>query len=256
MNELNQFSSAEKLVSVTLHTNPFLSDGTNYYARVTRNTVTLNNLIASIIEKNTGIDAYMIQHSAALLQQAVLNELKHGNAVNILDLGTLFLTVRGSIKGDNPSATAIPAFQTRFTPSQTVNEAVSQLVVDKVVTAVSAPVIDSITNLFTKTEDGILTEGKSVRISGNRLKIGTDNSGIYFAPLDDANNVVTDESLWIKVPESLYIRNLPKTLEFFLPDTLVKETSYKIVIRTTLSKNSTVLKEAVSTTSKIVKISE
>lgn len=256
MSSINNFTSAEKLVSVTLHANPFTTEGSNFYARVTRNTVTLNNLIASIIEKNTGIDAYMIQHSAALLQQAILTELKQGNAVNVLDLGTLFLSVPGAIKGDNPSSTSIPAFQTRFTPSKTVNEAVSQLVVDKIVTSSSNPVIDSIINLFTKSEDGILSAEKSVRISGTHLKIGTENSGIFFAPLDENEEAVTDESLWINVPETLYIRNLPKTLEFFLPDTLVKETSYRIVLRTTLSTNSTVLKEPVSTISKVVKISE
>ena len=97
----SSFNKADSLVSVTLHHSTLSEDGVNY-GKVTRNTVTLENLIASIIDENRGIDPYLIQHSAILLQQQIIKMLQLGNSVNVLDLGFLYIALNGTVKGDNP----------------------------------------------------------------------------------------------------------------------------------------------------------
>lgn len=66
------FKQAESLLSVTLRKNQLSQDEDSYIGRVTRNTVTLENLIASIRQKNEGVSAYMIEHVANLLGDEII----------------------------------------------------------------------------------------------------------------------------------------------------------------------------------------
>jgi len=57
----SNFKNADSILSVTLRKNQFSAEENSFIGRVTRNTVTLENLIASISEKNAGVSPYMIQ---------------------------------------------------------------------------------------------------------------------------------------------------------------------------------------------------
>ena len=78
-----------------------------------------------------------------------------------------------------------------------------------------------------------------VCIKGRLLKQGGKTAGIYFAPLTDGKNAVTDESEWIQVDRGMLAENLPKTLVFKLPPHLTPGTAYRIVVRTSLTHNNT-----------------
>lgn len=151
------FKNADSILSVTLRKNQFSTDENSFIGRVTRNTVSLENLIASISEKNPGVSPYMIQHVANLL-------------------------------GDE------------------------------------------------------------------MLKVMGENSGIWFAPLESDGNVSKDESSWTEVAKKTISQNKPKTLEFYVPDSLA-ESEYRIVVRTRYCSGDKELKSAVTAVSKTVNVS-
>ena len=61
---------------------------------------------------------------------------------------------------------------------------------------------------------------------------------MYLAPSDENGILNEDESDWIKVQETAIFRNLPKELNFFVPDNVQTGTKYSVIIRTAyISKN-------------------
>ena len=80
-----------------------------------------------------------------------------------------------------------------------------------------------------------------------------EDSGIWFAPLDTDGNVSKDETTWIQVATETISQNKPKTLEFYVPDSIT-EADYRIVIRTRYCSGDKELKSAVSAIRKTVSI--
>lgn len=228
---ISTFSSADNAVSLTLHNNKF--GGSNeYYAKVSRFTVSIDELIAEIAKKNAGIDTYAVRHSAELIKREMLELIERGHAVNVLDMGTLFLSVKGTITGTDPASMDIPDLVLRFTPSKEAQKAVSKVVVDKVMFSDGNPVIDTITDIVTKSKDDTVTAGSYVRLTGRNLKVGGPSAGIFFAPLTAEHTIVNDESKWIAVDNSHIDVNTTGTLTFFTPQALEPNTQYFIVVRT------------------------
>lgn len=229
MENISTLENSSSVLSVTLRENNFTKDG-SYYATVSRNTASFNNILSEILEDNKGMDPYMLQFAAILMQKKILKFLEQGKAVNVLDLGTMYIAMKCNAK----SKSEVPEsgnFYIKFKPSSLSNEALSTLSVDKIVYADINPEITSITDLSASSEKGILIKGKPCRISGSRLKIGGENSGIYFAPVDSAEKINDDESSWIKSEEAGIFRNKPAELNFLVPDSIT-EGKYRIVLRT------------------------
>ncbi len=247
------FRKADSILSVTLHRNQFSDVENCFVGRVTRNTVTLENMIASISEKNEGVSPYMIQHVAELLGNEMLRSCQNGNAVDVLGLGTMYIGVAGCVNGENPGVASIPGFRLGFTPSPLAQESLDKLKVDKVVIASSRPVIDRIINVFDQNEERKLSAGKGVRITGNRLKLLGEDSGIWFAPLASDGGADTDESRWTPVSVDTVSCNKPRSLEFYVPDGLA-DGDYAIVIRTRYCGTDKELKSPVAAVSKTVSV--
>lgn len=248
------FKKADSILSVTLHKNQFSDAENSFIGHVTRNTVTLDNMIASISEKNEGVSPYMIQHVANLLGNEMLSSCRNGNAVDVLGMGTMYIGISGGVNGDRPGESSIPGFRLSFTPSPKVQEAVDSLKVDKVVMADPNPVMDKIVNVFDQNEDRRLNTGKGVRITGRRLKIAGENSGIWFAPVGEDGSASKDEDNWIPVNTKTVSCNKPKSLEFYVPDD-IPAGKYGIVVRTCYSSGIKELKHPVTAMSKAVQVS-
>ncbi|MDE5775884.1 MAG: hypothetical protein K2H67_03275, partial [Treponemataceae bacterium] len=84
---ISTLENSNSVLSVTLRENHFAKDGT-YYATVSRNTASLKNILSEIAEDNAGIEPFMLQYAAILIQKKILKMLSQGKAVNVLDLGT------------------------------------------------------------------------------------------------------------------------------------------------------------------------
>ena len=101
-------------------------------------------------------------------------------------------------------------------------------------------------------EDKVLTRGMTAQITGTKLKLGGDKSGIYFAPVDNEQRLVKDSRLWVQADH--ITRNMPKTVEFFVPETLESGTSWRIVLETSLATNGVPMKSTVQIVSDVVQI--
>ena len=233
------YEDSDGMGTVTLVANPF-DRGGKYYAKFDRTTVNIDHLIARIQKKEVGTNAIMAKHMASLFKAETLEALSRGEAVNLFDLGTLYITPSGTVKGDTPETASIPGFQVKFTPSKVTNKAVASLGIKKIVISDTNPIIDTMTDLYTGENTSEFTAGKSIRIEGTRLKIAGDDGGVFFAPVTEKEEPVSDEGEWIKVPK--LIRNVSKTLEFFLPAALNAGTSYCIVLKTNSTKGNTTKK--------------
>ena len=235
MENISTLQNSSSILTVTLHENKLMKDGT-YYATVSRNTATFKNLLSEIAEDNKGMDPYMLQFAAILMQKKILKMLEQGKAVNVLDLGTLYIAVRGSAKGKS-DVTGNGEFCIKFSPTPLANEALSKLGVDKVVYADGSPEITGILDLSPEPEEKVLKKGSPCRIRGSRLKIGGEKSGVYFVPVGEDGKMVQDEVKWILVDEGAIFRNMPSELNFIVP-AAIEEGDYRIVIRTSyLSKD-------------------
>lgn len=248
MSTLNSsFAKADALVSITLHKSPLSKEGENY-GKVTRNTVTLENMIAAIKEENRGLDPFMVQHSAILLQQQIIKMLQQGNSVNVLDLGFLYPALKGTVKGDKPGNADLPDFTVRFTPSSLVTDCISNLAVDKIVLSDSSPQINTITDEWTKQQNASLTKNKTCYIEGKRLNLGTTPNSIIFIMVDDDGNEV-DGQEQIAVPPEMIITNTATKLRFYVPEGLTASAMYKIKLSTTYISKTQNRKTPVSTES-------
>lgn len=253
MENISTLENSSSILSVTLHENNFTKDG-SYYATVSRNTATFKNILSEIAEDNKGMDPFMLQFAAILIQKKILKMLEQGKAVNVLDLGTMYIAMKCNAKGKSDVSES-GNFYIKFTPTPLANEAIASLSVDKIVYADGSPEITTITDLSDTESEGKLTKGKPCRITGSRLKLGGENWGIYFAPVDSEGNLNSDESQWIKTDESSLFRNKPSELNFFVPDSL-SEGSWQIVLRTTYLGKDKSRKSMLETVSDVITVAE
>ena len=228
--------------NVTLYTNPF-QNGNKYYARFDCVNVDVDNLIARMQKKDIGVNPINVKHILSLLKVEMLEALQKGEAVNLFDLGKFYIAA-SKTTGNTPETAEVGKLQVKFTPSKELNNTVSNLTIKKIAVASSAPMIDSVIDLFTGNTNGTLTGGKIVRIEGGKLKIVGDDCGIYFVSCDEEGNFSDDETTWLQIESDKIVRNTNKTLEFFLPDTLEKDKTYRIVLKT----NGTKLKRPIKAT--------
>ena len=219
------YSDAEGKGSLTLYKNRF-DNGNEYYARFDRETVTVDNMIARMQKKDIGINAIVAKHILSLYKAEVLEAASKAESVNLFDLGTLYPAAIG-VKGTTNETTTIEKIVVRFTSSKELNTAVKDIEIKKVTLASSTPITGKITDMFSQKEDGTATIGKVLRIEGSRLKFTGNDSGIFFAPIDESLAYDTDEKTWIKSPAVM--RNAPKMLEVFIPETLEEGRKYAVL---------------------------
>lgn len=226
------YDKSTKHVNVQVYENPFADDGSSY-AKVMRNTSEASNLIADIVEKATSrFDEPQLMYAAGLFKSAILEKLAAGDAVNLFDLGTLYLTARGAITGDSPTAADIPELSVGFTPSSVTKDAVAEVEISVVQKTDATPAIDSVLDYTTGATDGTVTAGGAVSVYGQRLKTGGDGSGVWLVAADEDGSY-DDEGESFEA--ALIVKNLPSELCIVLPDGLAEGGSYYIVVQTALS---------------------
>lgn len=220
----------ESRVNVTVHENA-LSKKNTLYAKVDRNVATLENLIATVHKNNPIVSETIVRMIATEFKIAITEKISQGQAVNIFDVGILFLTARGGVESTNPTPQDIPPLGLCFTPSEFAKDSISLVEINEANLANTNPVITEICDTFTGKTDWTLSIGKALEVRGSRLRIAGDKNktGVYFAPALSTGEIDRDETKWKRV--SRLSRNEPKTLSFYLPEGLASGTWF-IIIRT------------------------
>ena len=231
---ITEHTGSTKTVNVTVRKSHII-DGEKQFATVNRNTATLENIIAAVHKNNPLISENIIRTVATEFKIAMLEKLQNGEGLNLFDLGTLYLTSKGSIESENPTAEDVPAFGVGFTPTKTAKFSVSDIEIDSLEKAETSPSIASFTDLSTNKNGFEITEGGGMKISGERLKIAGNNdaTGVFFAPALESGKIDENEENWKKV--SRLFRNFPKDLSFLLPEDAKAESKWFIVVRTASS---------------------
>ncbi|CAM4308038.1 HU family DNA-binding protein [Treponema peruense] len=216
-------------VGIKLQLNQFnKNEGTpNYYGKVERFTLSVQNTLEGIANELPQIDTGTVASVLNSYTNVVLKALESGNAVKFGELGMFYIASKGVVD----SETGRPELTVKFTASQTLKNVVKNIEIASSEFKKAEGKIFSVTNVATGLFDGTVTTGGSCLLEGIGIKVSGENSGIYFAPVTETGAVSTDENSWIKVISPL-VYNTPSKLLFTVPDSVVADNSYKIVIRT------------------------
>ena len=250
IDNINQFEKAGSSVHINLTENPFDKDG-GFVGKVSRKTIGLNELIGGIIKKDTGVNANIIQNAAALLQLEILENIAAGNAVNILNLGVLYAGPTGAVK----DLSSPPKLCAKFTTSPLANATAAKLSVDRMLLSDGSPTITNVSDFYEEEpKRGVLTKDRMAEVTGEKLKLGGDVYGIFFAPLESNEQPISDENQWI--PATRIKQNYSKSLLFYVPSELKVGTKYRLIVRTSLSSGKQARKTALHGISEPLSVKE
>lgn len=245
---------ATNAIPVNVRANPLKEN--SVIASVPRNTISMDAVLNEAATLTTGLDKYQISHAAEILKNIFTRLLKTGNAVSVLDMGTLYLVPTGAVDSTNPSTSDIQGFTARFSTAAKFQKELDGLTAANIQITETNPVITAVVNTHTKEADGTLAATFSARLTGRKLKLGGEVCGLWFAKVTtdaDGNETLTDESEWIQVPGDYITRNMPSEISFDLPRTLEEGATYKIILRTSIS-GGNVLKNWVQSVSPAVTV--
>ena len=237
---------------LTLYANPF-GTGKKFYGRFERDVISMENLVSRVQQKNPGADEIIINTAISYIKREILAALKQGLAVNLLDLGELYIAATGSTASDSAKDVSDISLSVKFSASQLLKESITDVSIGKVVFSDTAPAITKIFNWFTGKESSVLTAGKNVILEGKSLKLGTSASGLFLAPVDEKGDVSDNEAEWINCTD-LVRQNTPKKIDFYLPDEAVPGDTFRIVIKSNYINGTTERKQSTFTYSDVVTI--
>ena len=213
----------------------YLEKGNSYYGRFGRKTVNTRTLIARIQARKAGTNELNVQEIAGFLKEEILTALRNGEAVNVMDLGTMFISIKGKYDGSGfVTKDGSKPLQVRFTPSKLTQETIANIRVTDISTADEGMKIRSVIDRFTGGEDGAVSIGKEVLLKGVLLRLSdTDGCGVFFCPVDADDNPVRDKSQWVK--GSAITENTSGRLGVYVPEELEEGRSYRMLVRTDYS---------------------
>ncbi|MBQ4496754.1 MAG: DUF4469 domain-containing protein [Spirochaetaceae bacterium] len=231
MSENNAFiklqESANGRVSVKLQKNQFAKEGIeNFYGKVERYTYSTQNILDVMTDSVPLVDLGTVASVLNAYANTVLKVLAAGNAVKFGELGTFYIAGKGTVESGNEK----PKLTVKFSATKALKDAVQNVEIASSEYVAPSGIIASVVDITTGSTDGTLTLNSSVLLKGSSLKVGGEDSGIWFAPVTDSGEFSGDESTWSKV-ESALIYNLPSKLLFAIPQSLTNG-KYKIVVRT------------------------
>lgn len=231
MNKNNVFIKLDETVngrvSVKLQKNQ-LSKGEfkNFFGRVERNTYSTQNVLDLMKEAIPLVDLGTAASVLTAYSNTILKIIESGNAVKFGELGTFYIAGKGTVDNEDEK----PSDTVKFTVSEGLKNAVSNIEIASSEYTVPAGKITRVTDIATGNKDGILTSVSSILVEGENLKIGGEGAGIWFVPVTEKGVLYSDEAEWIKVQTAL-VYNLPSKLLFTVPEN-VESGNYKIVVRT------------------------
>lgn len=250
-NLMDSIENPNGRVSVKLQRNYFSKDSSDkYVGRIVRNTHTVGNVIQLVANKVPQLDIGTVYSVCDALEKVITESLGGGNSVNCLNLGVFYIACRGSTDGKSFS----PNITVKFIPSEVTKSAISKVAVEHESYSDPVATISNIVDVDTGNDDGNLSLNGSVQISGKKLLIGGEGSGIWLAPATGDTAAIDESGAdWTQVTAKLSV-NKPGTLLFPLPKTLAAGT-YRIVLKTRCTSNLKYeRKEFISTVSDALEI--
>ena len=180
--------SANGRVSVKLQRNQFAKEGTeNFYGKVERYTYSTQNILDAMADAVPLVDLGTVTSVLNAYANTVLKVLAAGNAVKFGELGTFYIAGKGTVD----TATGKPELTVKFTATRTLKDAVQNVEIASSEYVSPSGLITNVTDVASGKTDGTLTASGSVLLEGTSLKVGGENSGIWFAPIDENGYIKT-----------------------------------------------------------------
>ena len=229
-------------VNVTMHSVSIAEKNVSY-ARVQRNTAYIGNIIDKVLEKTKVMDRETLLYAAGLLRNGILELLKTGKAIDLLEMGILYIKPDGSMDSETPDISDVPQMSLAFTPSEIALKAVKGVTVAADITETNEPEINEIFDINSRTCGTTITKGHSVRIKGKRLKVAgeEEETGIFLASCDEEGKYDNDFSKWNHIIPSEIIDNKSTNLLFNIPKEL-ESGNYRLLVKTAYGSGSRVNK--------------
>lgn len=229
-----------------MHSVPKTKTSKDYsYAKVQRNTVYIGNIIDKALQTEKNITKAALLYASEALRDGIVELLKEGKAVDILELGILYIKPSSSMETLTPDLSDIPEMTVAFTPSELALSAVKDVAVAADVTKSTDPEITSVLNMKTKTSGSVLSIGGTVKISGKRLKVaGSEGqkTGVFLAPCTEDGSYKADMSDWLCIDaDELSLGNTSAAVLFNVPEG-IESGSYRLIVRTAYSSCGKTLK--------------
>lgn len=219
-----------------------------YYGQVQQRRFTVGNAIAELAESRSNLlSKETVFYVVSQLNQLLLNKLSQGYAIDLLDFGTLRMTVDGSIDTGSTKSEIAQKLSLSFTPSTVCRKAIQNIKVGTVKRAGASHCIHSVEPVLPHLAKGspeslmepsgcpMIFTNNLARIAGKALKIGTgQEQGIYLVPKDTSAE---------RIKASVVATNKPSQLLFMVPQ--VPSGTYRIVVVTNISASGNKLKSQV-----------
>ena len=243
-------------VNITLQKSNLDGDDDNprLYGSISRKKVTVRSVIAEMSKhSNLPLSKELMFYVAEELSSRMMEKFKEGYSVELLDFGTIYPTMKGSIKqNDTPSAIK-KHFNVGFTPSKEACAAVKNMEVGEVFNVAEQHSIYSVHDPCSalKSRNSIFSD-RIGEIKGKGIKLGGAVSGLYVVPVskDYVFQRLPDRAKWIEITK--IITNQPSTVLFYAPE--LAPGSYLFIIETSLSAGDKPLKKSVIIHSEIVQV--
>jgi len=133
-----------------------------------------------ILEKEHNLSRETLLYAAGLMRNGIIELLKGGKAVDLLEMGILYIKPKSGMVKNCPSITDIPDMILSFSPSDLALEAVKDIVIGENVTNLKNPVIEEIFDVHTNEISDKISAGHSIQLLGSRLKVAGSKDDIGF----------------------------------------------------------------------------
>ena len=222
------------------------SDGkTRHYGSVVHKRVTVRASLKEMEDNHATIaNKELMFYVAEELSRRMMQKFKRGYAIELLEFGTIYPAMKGSISTTDTPSQIKKHFDVGFTPSKEARAALDNLIVNNV-RKVSKQhciytVIDMLSNAGEKNRIG---EGMMTRITGKAIKLGGSKCSLYAAAVqEDWEDMLPERENWISIEH--VFTNKPSTLEFYAEE--LPPGFYVFIVETSMSAGGKELKNSVT----------
>lgn len=225
-------------LNVSLYDNPLTPETNDFTGRVQLNG-TLNNksIAALIVKERTEYRQETIVNILELADAAKRNALSSGYAVHD-GLAQMHPSVNGRFVGAQAQFDSkVHTVGVTMTATGELRAAMAKASVVVQGVATTGPVINKVTDVYTNQESVVMTPGRNLKISGQRLKIVGDNPSVVGVWLIKADG----SSQRILVDSRDVVDNTPTLLNIVIPT--LPPGDYYVEVVTQYSSGSTQTKE-------------
>ncbi len=229
------------------------SDGkAHQYGSIVHRKATVRSILAEMEEYHqTFVSKETLFYIAEELSRRMMDKFKRGYSIELLEFGTLYPTIKGTVSQTDTPSKIKKQFDVGFSPSDEARAALQNLTVRNVRRPSVQHCIFCVVNMFKPEEKNQLQAGCMAKITGKAIKLGGEKSGLYAVAVDKSwSGKLPERENWIEMKH--VTQNKPSALDFYVEN--LESGFYVFIVETSLSASGKELKNSVVIHSGMVQI--